>query len=38
MSRLENAPARLTLCRMMAAMVDLFCDGWTRVGLFLFAK
>jgi hypothetical protein len=31
MSRLENAPARLTLCRMMAAMVDLFCDGWARV-------
>ena len=30
-SRLENAPSRVTLIRMMAAMVDLFCDGWARV-------
>jgi hypothetical protein len=26
-----NAPSRLTLCRMMAAMVDLFCDSWACV-------
>lgn len=31
MSRLENAPSQIALCRMMAAMVDLFCDGWARV-------
>jgi hypothetical protein len=31
MSRLENAPARLSLCRMLAAMVDLFCASWRSV-------
>ena len=31
MSRLENAPSRIVLGRMMAAMVDLFCDSWARV-------
>jgi hypothetical protein len=31
MSRLENAPSRITLLRLLAAMVDLFCDGWARV-------
>jgi hypothetical protein len=31
MSRLENAPSRVTLMRMMAAMVDLFCDSWRQV-------
>jgi len=31
MSRLENAPGWRTLGRMMAAMVDLFCDSWTTV-------
>jgi hypothetical protein len=31
MSRLENAPSRAALLRMMAAMVDLFCDSWDRV-------
>jgi hypothetical protein len=30
-SRLENAPSRVTLMRMMAAMVDLFCDSWRQV-------
>src|SRR3989304_1207825 len=31
MSRLENAPSRFTLIRMMAAQVDLFCDGWRNI-------
>jgi len=31
MSRLENAPTWRALLRMMAAMVDLFCDSWTQV-------
>jgi hypothetical protein len=31
MSRLENAPSRITLVRLLAAMIDLFCDGWARV-------
>lgn len=31
MSRLENAPAPRTLVRLLAVMVDLFCDSWTRV-------
>ncbi len=31
MSRLENAPSRMTLCRTMAAMVELFCDSWKTV-------
>ena len=31
MSRLENAPSRVTLMRMMATMVDLFCDSWRQV-------
>ncbi len=31
MSRLENTPSRIALGRMMAAMVDLFCDSWARV-------
>jgi hypothetical protein len=31
MSRLENAPSRITLLRLLAAMVDLFCDSWARV-------
>jgi hypothetical protein len=30
-SRLENAPSRTALIRMLAAMVDLFCDSWRRV-------
>jgi hypothetical protein len=30
MSRLENAPSRLEIARMMAAMVDLFCASWAR--------
>jgi hypothetical protein len=30
MSRLENAPSRIELARMMGAMVDLFCASWTR--------
>jgi Transposase DDE domain group 1 len=30
MSRLENAPSRGELARMMAAMVDLFCSTWRR--------
>lgn len=28
MSRLENAPTRIAIARMMAAMVDLFCQSW----------
>jgi hypothetical protein len=31
MSRLENAVSRVALVRMMAAMVDLFCDSWKQV-------
>ena len=31
MSRLENTPSRMTLCRMMAAMVEVFCDSWRHV-------
>jgi len=31
MSRLENAPGRRALARMLAAMVDLFCDSWACV-------
>ncbi len=31
MSRLENVPSRVTLIRMAAAMVDLFCDSFARV-------
>ena len=31
MSRLENAPSRGEVARMMAAMVDLFCDSFRRV-------
>jgi hypothetical protein len=30
MSRLENAPSRIEIARMMAAMVDLFCASWAR--------
>jgi hypothetical protein len=30
-SRLENAPGRMALARMLAAMVDLFCERWRRV-------
>jgi hypothetical protein len=30
MSRLENTPSRTELARMMAAMVDLFCNGYRR--------
>ena len=30
-SRLENLPGPVTLKRMMAAMVDLFCDSFARV-------
>jgi Transposase DDE domain group 1 len=30
MSRLENAPSRIEIARMMAAMVDLFCASWRR--------
>jgi len=30
MSRLENAPSRIEIARMMGAMVDLFCASWTR--------
>jgi hypothetical protein len=30
MSRLENAPSKLAIARMMAAMVDQFCASWTR--------
>ncbi|MFQ5959181.1 MAG: IS1380 family transposase [Alphaproteobacteria bacterium] len=31
MSRLENAPSEIEIARMMAAMVDLFCDSFARV-------
>jgi hypothetical protein len=31
LSRLENAPSRTALGRMLAAMVDLFCARWGRV-------
>lgn len=31
MSRLENAPSRAALLRMLAAMVDLFCESWRHV-------
>jgi hypothetical protein len=31
MSRLENAPSKIEVARMMAAMVDLFCDSFARV-------
>jgi hypothetical protein len=30
MSRLENAPSKIEIVRMMAAMVDLFCGSWAR--------
>jgi len=30
-SRLENASSRVTLIRMSAAMIDLFCDSWRQV-------
>ncbi len=30
MSRLENAPSRIEIARMMGAMVDLFCASWKR--------
>jgi hypothetical protein len=30
MSRLENAPSRIEIARLMAAMVDLFCASWAR--------
>ena len=30
MSRLENAPSRIELARLMAAMVDLFCESYRR--------
>ena len=31
MSRLENAPSPITLMRMLAAMVELFCDSFDHV-------
>ena len=31
MSRLENTPSRVSLIRLMAAQIDLFCDGWRQV-------
>jgi hypothetical protein len=31
MSRLENAPSAIALGRMLAAMVDLFCERWASV-------
>jgi hypothetical protein len=31
MSRLENAVSWRTLARMQAALIDQFCDSWTRV-------
>ncbi|HNP16239.1 MAG TPA: IS1380 family transposase [Terrimesophilobacter sp.] len=31
MSRLENLPTKITLIRMMAAMVELFCDSFEQV-------
>ena len=30
MSRLENAPSKIEIARMMAAMVDHFCASWAR--------
>jgi hypothetical protein len=30
MSRLENAPSKIEVARMMAAMVDRFCASWAR--------
>jgi hypothetical protein len=30
MSRLENAPRKTEIARMMGAMVDLFCASWKR--------
>jgi Transposase DDE domain group 1 len=30
MSRLENAPSRTEIARMMGSMVDLFCSSWQR--------
>ena len=30
MSRLENAPSKIEIARMMAAMVDQFCASWAR--------
>ena len=30
MSRLENAPSKIEIARMMAAMVDQFCDSYSR--------
>ena len=30
MSRLENAPSKIEIALMMAAMVDLFCASWAR--------
>ena len=30
-SRLENKPGRVALLRMMAAMIDLFCDSFAQV-------
>jgi hypothetical protein len=30
MSRLENAPSKIAIARMMAAMVELFCASWAR--------
>jgi len=30
MSRLENAPSKIAIARMMGAMVDLFCASWAR--------
>jgi hypothetical protein len=31
LSRLENQPGRIALLRMMAAMIDLFCDSFAQV-------
>ena len=31
MTRLENGVSRMTLVRLLAAMVDLFCDSWAQV-------
>lgn len=31
MSRLENLPGRVALIRMMAAMIDFFCDSYAQV-------
>jgi hypothetical protein len=31
MSRLENTPGRVALMRMMASMIDLFCDSFAQV-------